>query len=427
MSVAIVWFKTNLRINDNEALVKAIQQNKSIIPFYCFDTTLPSNTSFGFSKIGAFRAQFLIEAVRNLQDNLAKLGANLIIVKGLPHVEIPKIIVQYNATDIYAQQEVAFEELQEQQLVINAAKAHNCTYNTFNINSLYQQAHLPFSINNIPDIFTNFRIKTEQAATVNPLYLAPIAITTPNIPVHPLPIDVAEPIIPDKRSAIVFEGGETAAIKRLAHYFFETKALSTYKLTRNELIGPNYSSKFSPWLALGCISPTYIYHQVKHFEKTVIANESTYWLIFELLWRDYFRLMMEKYQTKFFRKNGIHNKPKPMPPFSYQKLQSWVNGTTDEPFVNANMLELKYTGFMSNRGRQNVASYLCHNLQIHWRYGAAYFEQQLIDYDVCSNWCNWAYIAGVGNDPRPNRQFNIAKQANDYDKDFSYRNLWLNT
>jgi deoxyribodipyrimidine photo-lyase len=107
-------------------------------------------------------------------------------------------------------------------------------------------------------------------------------------------------------------------------------------------------------------------------------------------------------------------------------FEKWINGQTGNDFIDANMLELKLSGFMSNRGRQNVASYLCHNLKLDWRYGASYFEQQLIDYDVCSNWGNWAYIAGVGNDPRENRVFNIEKQANDYDKNKLFRNLWLN-
>ena len=91
------------------------------------------------------------------------------------------------------------------------------------------------------------------------------------------------------------------------------------------------------------------------------------------------------------------------------------------------MIELKLTGFMSNRGRQNVASYLCHDLKLDWRYGASYFEQQLIDYDVCSNWGNWAYLAGVGNDPRGDRYFNSDKQANDYDSKKTYRKLWIQT
>ena len=90
------------------------------------------------------------------------------------------------------------------------------------------------------------------------------------------------------------------------------------------------------------------------------------------------------------------------------------------------MRELAQTGFMSNRGRQNVASYFCHTLQQDWRYGAAYFESQLVDYDVSSNWGNWAYVAGVGNDPRPDRRFNVDKQAETYDPLQTYQDRWLN-
>jgi deoxyribodipyrimidine photo-lyase len=89
------------------------------------------------------------------------------------------------------------------------------------------------------------------------------------------------------------------------------------------------------------------------------------------------------------------------------------------------MRELKLTGFMSNRGRQNVASYFIDQLKQDWRIGARYFEQQLIDYDVSSNWGNWAYQAGVGNDPRGKRVFDTQKQAKDYDGKMEYRRLWL--
>jgi deoxyribodipyrimidine photo-lyase len=178
-------------------------------------------------------------------------------------------------------------------------------------------------------------------------------------------------------------------------------------------------------LALGCISARYIYQELKKYELEFGANESTYWLVFELLWRDYFRFMMKKHTIKFFQLAGIQNKGITVNKQNSHQLQDWINGTTGVDFVDANMRELKHTGFMSNRGRQNVASYLCNDLKLDWRYGAAYFEQQLIDYDVCSNWGNWAYLAGVGNDPRGNRYFNIEKQAIDYDKNRAFRNLWL--
>jgi deoxyribodipyrimidine photo-lyase len=229
----------------------------------------------------------------------------------------------------------------------------------------------------------------------------------------------------DKRAAIQFKGGESEALKRLNHYFFESKAIANYKETRNEMVGADYSSKFSAWLALGCISARFIYQELKKYESINSANDSTYWLVFELLWRDYFRFMMKKHPNKFFQKKGIKNQNVTKTKIDTKQLTNWINGKTGIDFIDANMIELKLTGFMSNRGRQNAASYLCNDLELDWRYEAAYFEQQLIDYDVCSNWGNWAYLAGVGNDPRGNRVFNIEKQASDYDKSKVFRNLWL--
>ena len=165
--------------------------------------------------------------------------------------------------------------------------------------------------------------------------------------------------------------------------------------------------------------------EIKKYENQFGANDSTYWLVFELLWRDFFRFMFKKYQTKFFLYEEIKTEKANSKSLNEKLLSQWINGATPSDFINANMLELQQTGFMSNRGRQNVASYFCNELNMDWRIGAAYFEEQLIDYDVCSNWGNWAYLAGVGNDPRGHRYFNIEKQAADYDKKKLFRNLWL--
>jgi deoxyribodipyrimidine photo-lyase len=277
-------------------------------------------------------------------------------------------------------------------------------------------------------MFSNFRKKIEKDATVRTVFEKPLSINSPKFPESVLPtladLGLASKTI-DSRAAIQFEGGETVAIRRLNHYFFETKYLSNYKETRNGMIGADYSSKFSAWLALGCISPRLIYQEIKKYEGQFGANDSTYWLVFELLWRDFFRFMFKKHQTKFFLYDGIKTEKVNSKSLNEKLLSQWINGNTNSDFINANMLELQLTGFMSNRGRQNVASFFCNELNMDWRFGAAYFEEQLIDYDVCSNWGNWAYLAGVGNDPRGHRWFNIEKQAGDYDKNKAFRNLWL--
>ncbi len=428
MKTSIIWFKTDLRLEDNETLLKAIAQSEQLIPVYCFDDSHFETTFYGFKKTGSFRAQFLLESLQDLDDNLRKIGSGLLILRGKPEVEIPKIVQEYKAQKVFAKREVAFEEKQTEKLVQAELFKCRCELKTFSTSTLYHAEDSPFSIKDIPDVFTNFRKKTEKESKIRVPFEVVKQINSPGIPVMKLPSleDLGLEFTPiDSRGAIQFKGGETEAINRLNQYFYKTKCLSIYKETRNGMIGTDYSSKFSAWLALGCISPRFIYEEVKKYEKQFGANESTYWLIFELLWRDFFRFMFKKHQTKFFLYSGIKTDKVNSKSLNEKLLSQWINGTTNSDFINANMLELKQTGFMSNRGRQNVASFFCNELNMDWRLGAAYFEEQLIDYDVCSNWGNWAYLAGVGNDPRGHRYFNIEKQASDYDKKMEFRKLWL--
>jgi deoxyribodipyrimidine photo-lyase len=144
----------------------------------------------------------------------------------------------------------------------------------------------------------------------------------------------------------------------------------------------------------------------------------------ELLWREYFQWVAYRAGSRLFSKKGSREQA-PRAGFNARAFQRWVEGQTGDDFVNAGMRELAETGYSSNRARQNLASYLIHDLGIDWRYGAAYFESQLLDYDPASNWANWAYLAGVGNDPRPVRRFNTVKQAQDYDANRAFRQAWL--
>ncbi|WP_298394049.1 DASH family cryptochrome [Flavobacterium sp.] len=428
MKTTLVWFKTDLRLHDNETLIKAITSSDEIIPVYCFDEAQFETTKFGFKKTGSFRTQFLFESLIDLDASLRKLGSGLLVVKGKPEEELPKIVQQYKVSKVYAKREVSYEEKQTEILVQNELFKLKCEFQSFSTSTLYHAEDLPFSIKDIPDVFTSFRKKTEKDAIIRTAFDVPVKIQSPEIPEFKLPtfedLNLEFTAI-DKRASIKFKGGETEAINRLNHYFYKTKCISEYKETRNGLIGADYSSKFSAWLALGCISPRFINNELKKYESQFGANESTYWLVFELLWRDFFRFMFKKHQTKFFLYKGIQSEKVNSKSLNEKLLSQWINGATPSDFVNANMLELKLTGFMSNRGRQNVASYFCNELNMDWRIGAAYFEQQLIDYDVCSNWGNWAYLAGVGNDPRGHRWFNIEKQASDYDRNKAYRKLWL--
>ena len=221
-----------------------------------------------------------------------------------------------------------------------------------------------------------------------------------------------------------FRGGEDAALKQLKYYLWDTDYVSKYKETRNGLLGWDFSTKFSPYLAHGCLSPKMVYHEIKRYEKERTKNNSTYWVIFELMWRDFFRLMGKKFGNRIFLKGGLNQQPKDLSN-NMEVFQIWAEGRTGVPFIDANMRQLNQTGFMSNRGRQNVASFLVHDLNINWRIGAEYFESLLLDYDPCSNYGNWNYVSGVGNDPREDRYFNVIKQAQRYDPEGAYIKTWL--
>ena len=156
-----------------------------------------------------------------------------------------------------------------------------------------------------------------------------------------------------------------------------------------------------------------------------MANDSTYWLVFELLWRDFFQFQFAKHGAAFFGPQGIRGDAAGKDwDHDHEAFERWAAGETGVPFVDANMRELNATGFMSNRGRQNVASFLADALNVDWRWGAAYFESRLVDYDVCSNWGNWAYQAGVGNDSRDGH-FDVLSQAERYDPNAEYVRRWL--
>jgi deoxyribodipyrimidine photo-lyase len=423
----MVWFKSDLRLTDNETLVRALETSDEVIPFFCLDERLLNEQQFGFKRIGAMRLKFLLESVADLDSSLREKGSGLIFRVGKPEEIIPELVSELGISKVFAKKEVAHEEKQVQSVLEKELWKHKCLFEEFSTSTLYHAVDLPFGIRDIPEVFSTFRKRVEKETTIRPALEAPERINSPAIaPMHlPSLSDLGFGVVEkDPRAVLDFNGGEREAQKRLEHYFFETRSLSTYKETRNGLIGANYSSKFSPWLAQGCLSARWIWQKVKVYEQLHGANESTYWLIFELIWRDYFRFIMKKHEARLFELHGFNGNLSPGESADRELLQKWIKGETGDEFVDANMRELKYTGFMSNRGRQNVASYLIDQLKLDWRLGAAYFEEQLIDYDVSSNWGNWAYLAGVGNDPRGKRVFNTEKQAKDYDPDGEYRRIW---
>jgi deoxyribodipyrimidine photo-lyase len=411
MEQGIIWFRNDLRLHHNAAFEAAIACRLSLKAIYIFDQQS--------DRLGPFRKIFLLEALHELAARLMKLSIPLEIIEGNPNVVIHELITEYNELTLFVNKGYAHEEIRQEQLL---KSKEQIILHLFDDGFLIPPSALPFEINALPDTFTEFRKKVERVGLDRLIgEITQHEKLGPSKDHWPINLQMSHP-----KSAFPFRGGESAALERLHDYLWNTRNLLRYKQTRNGLLGTEYSSKFSPWLACGSICPRRIFSEIKKFEREVEANESTYWLVFELLWREYFRYVMLKYGNKLFLPGGIKGENTRVEPIDAKaRFDAWIKGQTGDDFVDANMRELRHTGFMSNRGRQNVASFLVHQLKLDWRRGARYFEKMLIDYDVFSNWGNWAYLAGVGNDPRENRMFNTQKQAEMYDPDKAYRKSWL--
>jgi deoxyribodipyrimidine photo-lyase len=429
----IIWYRNDLRSHDHEPLaqaaVEAERSGAKIIPVYCFDDRNFGETAFGFAKTGPFRAKFLIESVADLRRSLRGLGSDLVILRGKPEVEIANFAEQFDRATVYFHQEALSEETRVDRSLTQSLRSLGKTVKSFWGHTLYHPQDLPFEVNDIPEVFTTFRKAVEKDSTVRSIVSPPQ--TLPALPegINPGELPSLESLgvmvpEPDSRQQIQFIGGETAGLDRVKQYIWKRDKLKLYKETRNGMLDPDDSTKFSPWLALGCVSPRYLYEQVDRYEQKRVRNESTYWLIFELLWRDYFRFMGLKHGDRLFRVEGLQGVKLDWTK-DWARFEYWRDGETGFPLIDANMQELAATGYMSNRGRQNVGSFLTKNLGIDWRIGAEYFESVLIDYDGCSNWGNWNYTAGVGNDARGFRYFNIPKQSRDYDPQGAYVKHWL--
>lgn len=430
MKKAIVWFRNDLRLHDNEALFEALSWADEILPIYVFDPRQYVNLAYGFPKTGRHRLRFQQESVRDLRMNLQDLGADLIVRTGHPEDVLFSLARYHEIFSIFCHEENCFEERAvEDQLIANMQTLDGEVNFHWGL-SLLHYDDLPFDLDHVPEQFTTFRKAVEKDLPIRLSYPRPEKITivkgieAGEIPKEDqlirLPNELKEQTV-DRDRAL---GGETHGLIRVKNYIWESRLISRYKETRNGLLGSDYSSRFSPWLANGCLSPRLVYEEVKKYEEEVESNPSTYWLIFELLWRDYFRFVSLKHGSAIFKEGGIRGKGIG----GYEDAMSfhrWADGNTGVPFIDAAMRELLATGFTSNRARQNVASFFVKDMKMDWRMGAAWFESQLIDYDPASNYLNWNYIAGIGNDPREGRYFNVLKQAERYDPTGAFVKHWI--
>ena len=424
-NTGVFWFRYDQRLHDNLAFFRLCAEVDHLIPVFVIDPRWFKSQRLHCRHMGQHRLHFLMQSLTELQASLREKGSDLWLLRGAPEVVLCQLLKDHNISKLGTSRYPGVYEKQELQAIQTACpQLEIISEETF---TLFRQEQLPFELTTLPNHFTPFRKKVEPIA-IDPPAKAPEWLPPPPSTAAPVPAvkEVLSEFVTDSivTENTLFQGGRKAAMQRLQYYTTDSRKLLQYKQTRNGLLAFDDSSKLSSWLAFGNLSAREVYWQIKKFEQDVQANDSTYWLYFELLWREYFQWYLHKHHKQCFTLSGIKGKA-PLTSYWPERFEKWRSGNTPWPIINACMRQLARTGYLSNRGRQLVASCLVHELNLDWRYGAAWFEETLVDYDVASNWGNWQYLAGVGADPRGHRKFDLEKQTRQYDPQRAFIRHWV--
>ncbi|WP_043312117.1 DASH family cryptochrome [Pseudomonas sp. ML96] len=428
MRRALLWFKQDLRLDDHPAVQAAMDADR-LLPLYVFDPAQLQAGSFGSRRLGVHRARLLMESLAALDGELRQRGSGLLVLQGRAEQLIPRLVEQLDLDEVLTLDEIAPEERAQLHALRQALGA--AQLRELPANHLLQAGDLPSAVHALPSVFRQFREQVEQRLPMFQPRPAPVRM--PALPDNASAYFAALPSLSQlglgeplsvANSAFPFSGGEPAAQARLRDYLWLSQSVRQYRETRNGMIGTEYSSKLSPWLANGALSPRRVMAELRRHEGQYGQNDSTQALWQELLWRDFFRWTLVRHGSALFRADGLKATAR-APRQCDERFELWTQGRTGMPLVDACMRELAATGYLSNRGRQIAAGYLIADLQQDWRHGAAWFEEHLLDYDPASNWGNWAYLAGVASDPRHQQQANTLRQARQYDPAAAYVSLWL--
>ncbi|MEJ7137026.1 DASH family cryptochrome [Amphibiibacter pelophylacis] len=440
MSTVLLWLRNDLRLHDNLALHRALalaatgEGTPHLIPVVVLPDVHEASP-WGPLRWGPQRRAWRASAIRDLAAQLDALGCPLAVCAGPPATALPRLAQRASAQQLVCEDIPAPEEALEVADLRRAGLTVHAVWHS----SLLEPAELPWQESRLPAVFTAFRQAIERAG-IQPRQPLPAPQTLPPWPPGvELPPELKGDLdafagdvvisAQDSRSSLPMPapgsgmepGGERAALAHLTQYLARGLPHS-YKRTRNGLTGVDFSSKWSPALACGALSARRIMADLRQFESFHGASDGSYWLWFELLWRDHFRFLHRQHGARLFRGRGLSDQP--VAAHNARGYTRWCEGRTGWPLVDAAMRELAATGSLSNRLRQVVASVLVHDLGGDWRAGAAWFEHCLVDFDVCSNQGNWLYIAGRGTDPRGGRRMNVDKQAAEHDPHSHYRQMW---
>ena len=420
-SPVIIWFRQDLRLGDHPALRAAISTGNPVIPVYIFDDETPGDWS-----IASASRWWLHHSLESLSEALKSLGSRLVLRHGGFADELSALAEETGATAVYCSRAyepwaTRLEHNLKQQL-----QKVDCELKRYPGTLLIEPEDIETKSGGPFKVYTPFwKALCAQRDESKPLP-APQSIDAPGT--WPASDKLKEwkllPTKPDWAGGMreTWQPGEAAAIERLNDFLDED--INQYAANRN-IPGKACTSRLSPHLHFGEISPRRVWHAVKHRTQSGSLSKGAETYLKELVWREF------SYHLLF---HFPHLPEKPFRPEyaaypwskSNKNLEAWQRGQTGYPIVDAGMRELWHTGWMHNRVRMIVASFLIKHLRIPWQDGEAWFWDTLVDADLANNSASWQWVAGSGADAAPYfRIFNPMKQGADYDADGAYVRRWV--
>ena len=270
------WFRTDLRLNDNPAIASHAAAD-SLLCLFLMPKPKPWCNLTG---VGKQRDRFLRESLIELKKDLQALGQDLLVLEGSPELVIPHIVKRYGITEVSVSDHPGWEEKQS---VTYLAEKLDIPVQIHRGNSLFTETDLPMALEDLPQVFSPFRRKVEKLNVRGPKAAPEQLPSAPSAQFDAIPPSIHKP-----HPGLPLPGGRRAGLRRVKQFIWDDESIKQYKLTRNCLDGFDGSSTFSPWLANGNLSIREVAHTIFDFEKSKVSNESTYWLFFELLWREFF-------------------------------------------------------------------------------------------------------------------------------------------
>ncbi len=418
--VQLLWLRNDLRLHDHEGFRLASGHGAPLAVIFILPQQWLTNDDAGMNRLGSAKSHYLRSALIDLHRQLEDQTIDLHIFSGDPLQIFKDIQAEFTGTHLRLL--TAEAQAPEESDWITGIRDLGMPVTTYSAQTLFTEKQIQTLGSSYPSPFTRFRNIVEGDPG---LWQVKTPVDTPPLGVHEQPLRLQSPVSWPQSAYQVklpVSGGERGAQLWWSDYL-KSDAINHYKTTRNQLMGKYSSSHLSAALAWGCLSVRQIWHDILQYEAAKGASEHTYWLRFELLWREYFHWSLRHHGKQLFQPNGLASRTPESRP-DPARWQAWCNATTGVPMVDAGLRELRHTGHISNRLRQNMASYFIHQLKLDWRLGARWFEMYLADADVASNYGNWAYIAGCGHDPRPQRQFNLNRQLRQYDPHAEHIHYW---